>query len=143
VGTWGTGPFDNDTAADVADDLDDAPPGEREALVRGVLTRTVSDAGYLAEAEEAVAAAALVAAQCPGGGPVDTVYGPQQPLPAFPEDLRELAASALDRVLADDSWLRGNWNDPAKMRQWLASVRAFRDVLDPPRPSLDVPLFDP
>jgi hypothetical protein len=73
---------------------------------------------------------------------VDTVYGPDQPLPAFPEDLRKLAASALDRVLADDSWLRGNWNDPAKMRQWLASVRSCRDVLDPPPASPDVPLFD-
>jgi hypothetical protein len=142
VGTWGTGPFDNDTAADFAGDLDDAPPGEREALVRGVLTRTASDTGYLAEAEEAVAAAALIAAQCPGGSPVDTVYGPDEPLPVFPEDLRKLAASALDRVLADDSWLRGNWNDPAKMRQWLASVRACRDVLDPPPAAPDVPLFD-
>ena len=32
MGTWGTGPFDNDTAADFAGDLDDAPPGERERL---------------------------------------------------------------------------------------------------------------
>ena len=74
MGTWGTGPFDNDTAADFAGDLDDAPPGEREALVRGVLARTVSAAGYLDEAQEAVAAAALIAAQCPGGRPVETVY---------------------------------------------------------------------
>ena len=68
MGTWGTGPFDNDTAADFAGDLDDAPPGEREALVRGVLARTVRATGYLDEAQEAVAAAALIAAQCPGAG---------------------------------------------------------------------------
>lgn len=80
MGTWGTGPFDNDTAADFAGDLDDAPPGEREAHVRGVLARTVSAAGYLDVAQEAVAAAALIAAQCPGGRPVETVYGPEQPL---------------------------------------------------------------
>ena len=142
MGTWGTGPFDNDTAADFAGDLDDASPGEREALVRGVLTRTVRATGDLHEMPEAVAAAALVAAQCPGGSPVVTVYGPQQPLPAFPEDLRELAARALDRVLADELRLRETWVDPADARQWLASIRAFRDVLDPPPASLDVPLFD-
>jgi hypothetical protein len=50
MGTWGIGPFDNDTAADFAGDLDDALPGEREALVRGVLTRTGSATGYLDEA---------------------------------------------------------------------------------------------
>ena len=100
MGTWGIGPFDNDTAADFAGDLDNALPGEPEALVRGVLTRTVKATGYLDEAQEAVAAAALIAAQCPSGRPVETVYGPEQPLPVFPDDLRELAARALDRVLA-------------------------------------------
>ena len=74
MGTWGTGPFDNDTAADFAGDLDDAPPGERERLSGQVLLScTVSAAGYLDEAQEAVAAAALIAAQCPGGRPVETV----------------------------------------------------------------------
>jgi hypothetical protein len=33
MGTWGPGPFDNDTAAGFAGDLDDTPPREREALV--------------------------------------------------------------------------------------------------------------
>lgn len=83
MGTWDNGPFDNDTAADFAGDLDDAEPGEREALVRGVLTRTVDATGWLAEGEEAVAAAALIAAQCPGGDPLDTPYGPEEPMPAF------------------------------------------------------------
>jgi hypothetical protein len=139
VGTWGTGPFDNDTAADFAGDLDDAPPGEREALVRGVLARTVSAAGYLDEAQEAVAAAALIASQCPGGRPVETVYGPEQPLPVFPEDLRELAARALDRVLAGGPGLE-MWVGPADAPQWLAAVAAVRDVLGPRPPSPDVPL---
>src|SRR5262245_13461015 len=70
MGTWDTGPFDNDTAADFANALDDAEPEAREALIRGVLVRTIDATGYLAEADEAVAAAALIAAQCPGGDPV-------------------------------------------------------------------------
>ncbi len=141
MGTWGTGPFDNDTAADFAGDLDDASPGEREGLVRGALARAGKATGDLALPEQAVAAATLIAAQCPGGQPVETVYGPRQPLPSFPHDLRELAASALERVLADE-WLPGTWVDPADARQWLASVKMLRDVLDPPPASPDVPLFD-
>ncbi|MET7980544.1 DUF4259 domain-containing protein [Streptomyces mirabilis] len=67
MGTWDTGPFDNDTAADFAIALDRASLEEREVLIRGVLVRTVNATGYLTEAEEAIAAAALIAAQCPGG----------------------------------------------------------------------------
>ena len=141
MGTWGTGPFDNDTAADFSGVLDAAPPGKREELIRGVLTRTVTATGYLTEAEEAVAAAALIATQCPGGEPTGTAYGPQQPLPAFPQDLRALAAEALDRVLADESGLSGLVN-PADARQWLSSVKVLRDVLDPPPTVPDVPLFE-
>ena len=140
MGTWDPGPFGNDSAADFADALDDAAsPGEREELVRAVLTRTVSATEYPEEAQEAVAAAALIAAQCSGGEPTDAAYGPRQPLPAFPQDLRETAAAALDRVLADEWWSCA-WVAPADAGQWLASVKALRDVLDPPPDSLDVPL---
>ncbi|MFE0449682.1 DUF4259 domain-containing protein [Streptomyces sp. NPDC058914] len=34
MGTWDIHPFDNDTAADFANDLDDAEMAEREALIR-------------------------------------------------------------------------------------------------------------
>lgn len=105
------------------------------------MTRTVTATGYLAEAQEAVAAAALIAAQCPGGQPAGTVYGPRQPLPAFPQDLRGLAAQALDRVLADESGMSG-WVDPADARQWLSSIKVLRDVLDPPPTLTGVPLLE-
>ncbi|MFB7290797.1 DUF4259 domain-containing protein [Actinacidiphila glaucinigra] len=140
MGTWATGPFDNDTAADFADALDDAKPEEREALIRGVLTRTVDASGYLTEAEEAVAAAALIAAQCPGGEPVDTSYGPETLMPAFPSDLRPLADEALARVVGDESGLASNWVDPRDGRQWRATLNRLRAVLAPPPPT--IPLFD-
>lgn len=79
--TWDTGPFDKDTAADFAHALDDAEPEAREALIRGVLSRTIDATGYLTEAEKAVAAAALIAARCPGGEPVAMSYGPKQLCP--------------------------------------------------------------
>lgn len=86
MGTWDIGPFDNDTAADFAGDLDEAPREEREAIIRKALVRAIGTAGsagtagttgttgteeYLDQdvAVEAVAAAALVAAQCPGASP--------------------------------------------------------------------------
>ena len=41
MGTWGTGPFANDTAADFSYTLDDVTSGDREQVPRGVLTRAV------------------------------------------------------------------------------------------------------
>lgn len=68
MGTWDVGPFDNDTAADFGGDLDEVAEGEREGIVRSALTRVIDTAAYLEApaSEVAVAAAALVAAQCPG-----------------------------------------------------------------------------
>jgi hypothetical protein len=142
MGTWGTGPFDNDTAADFSLDLDAASLAGREELIRGVLARTVKATGYLTEAQQAVAAAALIAAQCPGGEPVESVYGPEQTLPVFPQDLRELAAKALDRIMADEYEWPGTWVNSADERLWQSSVKRLRDVLDPPWASFDTPLFD-
>ncbi|MFG2951910.1 DUF4259 domain-containing protein [Streptomyces adustus] len=140
MGTWDTGPVDNDTAADFAGDLDDAKPGEREALIRGVLTRTVDATGWLTEGEKAVAAAALIAAQCPGGAPIDTPYGPEEPMPAFPDDLRTLADEALARIISDEAGPASNWVDPEDWKQWRANLNRLRAVLAPPPPS--IALFD-
>jgi hypothetical protein len=69
---------------------------------RGVLVRTIDATGYLTEAEEAVAAATLIAAQRQGGEAVDMSYGPEKPMPVFPSDLRVLADEALARVVGDE-----------------------------------------
>ncbi|MGV4891595.1 DUF4259 domain-containing protein [Streptomyces viridosporus] len=140
MGTWDTGPFDNDTAADFANALDAVGPGAREALIRGVLIRTIDATGYPTEADEAVAAAALIAAQCPGGEPVDTPYGPQASMPVFPSDLRVLADEALARIADDEAGPAANWVDPTHWKQWQAVLTRLRAVLAPPLPS--IALFD-
>ncbi|CAM5693778.1 DUF4259 domain-containing protein [Streptomyces chartreusis] len=140
MGTWDTGPFDNDSAADFAGDLDDANPEEREALIRGVLTRTVDATGWLTVGEEAVAAAALIAAQCPGGSPIDTPYGPAEPMPAFPDDLRILADTALARIISNQDGAASSWVDPEDWKLWRAHLNRLRAVLPPPSPS--TPLFE-
>lgn len=142
MGTWGTGPFDNDTAADFSITLDEARPEERESIIRGVLTRTTTSHDYLLEAESAIAAAALIAAQCPGGQPVDPICGPNEPLPAFAVELRSLAREALERIADDETGLASYWVTAADARTWLTGLRDLGNVLVPPPPSLDVPLFE-
>ncbi|MFE2107480.1 DUF4259 domain-containing protein [Kitasatospora sp. NPDC059463] len=142
MGTWDIGHFDNDTAADFSGTLDEAAPEEREGLVRSVLTAAAETAAedYLDsyEAAQAVAAAALVAAQCPGGEPVTTAYGPDEPLPVFPADLRPLAVRALDRVVADESELAELWDESEESPDWRRAVKTLRAVLDPePEPATE------
>jgi hypothetical protein len=132
MGTWDTGPFDNDSAADFAGDLDEAAPEAREALIRGVLLRARDATGLLWEAEAAVAAAALIAAQCPGGTPLDPIYGPASPMPAFSPDLRLLAEEALARVAAAGDGPASGWFAPRKSRAWRSHIHGLRSILAPP-----------
>ncbi|MFE9660741.1 DUF4259 domain-containing protein [Streptomyces sp. NPDC005955] len=137
MGTWDIGPFDNDTAADFGGGLDDVALNEREAKIRGALERAARptddlDAYY---GERAVAAAALLAAQQRDGEPACANYGPSEPLPDLPADLRVLAVSALTQVLSDRSELAELWNESADGPKWRQDVTRLRDALDPSVPS--------
>ncbi|MER5988636.1 DUF4259 domain-containing protein [Streptomyces sp. NPDC001787] len=131
MGAWDIGYFDNDTAADFGGRVDDAPPEKRADVLRDALAEAAnaSPQGYLDDGEVVVAAAALVAAQCPGGEPVTTAYGPKQPLPPLPGDLRPLAVRALDRVAGENSEVLELWADGGAGEEWLAGVAALRAVL--------------
>ncbi|PLW72436.1 DUF4259 domain-containing protein [Streptomyces sp. SCUT-3] len=131
MGTWDVGPFDNDTAADFCGDLDEAAPNERKSIVHDALARVIGTAGYLEapESEEAVVAAALVAAQCPGGEPADPVYGPDEPLPDL-TGLRDLALQALDRVTTEPSELMDLWAE-SEGDPWRATIDRLRSTLLP------------
>ncbi|MFJ5553031.1 DUF4259 domain-containing protein [Streptomyces sp. NPDC093225] len=128
MGTWDIGPFDNDTAADFGGTLDRAHPDRRACLVREALLCAASTTEYL-DADigaEAVAAAALVAAQC-GGEPADPHYGPAEPLPDLTA-LRTLAVRALDRVLAEPSELLVLW-EASGDRPWETGLARLRTTL--------------
>ncbi|MFB7946510.1 DUF4259 domain-containing protein [Kitasatospora phosalacinea] len=144
MGTWDTGPFDDDTAADFAGDLDDAAPEQRAAMVRAVLTRALHAPDGLDQAgdQHAVAAAALVAAQCPGGEPVTTPYGPEQPLPPLVE-LRPLAARAVVRALGPDSDLTEGWFGHAAFLAWRNGLEQLHAVLRGPGPEPRFPGQEP
>ncbi|MGW4056208.1 DUF4259 domain-containing protein [Streptomyces sp. NPDC004779] len=131
MGTWDIGPFDNDTAADFSYRVDSAPEGKKaEVLLTAFREVTGTGEEYL-DADlsmEAIASAALVAAQCPGGEPVTTSYGPKEPLGVLPAALRAEAVAALDRVVAEPSELLELWEE-SDGEEWKAGVRALRGVL--------------
>lgn len=134
MGTWDIGHFDNDTAADFGHTVDEAPSEKRADVLSDVLRRTIASTGFLDsdEGAEAVAAAALIAAQCPGGEPITTAYGPKEPLPPLPVELRPLAVDALDRVLAADSELDELWAESGEAALWRAGIEALRTTLTAP-----------
>ncbi|MEV5971049.1 DUF4259 domain-containing protein [Streptomyces sp. NPDC051921] len=134
MGTWDIGPFDNDAAADFTYAVDEAQ-GDRKAEVLLAAFREVTETGedFLDSdfAAKAVAAAALVAAQCPGGDPVTTSYGPDEAVPPLPVELRPAAVAALDRVLGPDSELLELWEE-SDGTEWKAGVQRLRAVLAGP-----------
>ncbi|WP_331762794.1 DUF4259 domain-containing protein [Streptomyces anulatus] len=144
MGTWDIGPFDNDTAADFADELDEAELEEREAMIRGVLKRAAGPADFLGiyDGERAVGAAALVAAQHPDCDPACSNYGPSEPLPELPADLRMLAVDTLDQVVSNRSELAELWAEAANWSKWRQDITRVRDVLDPPIPPQEDALFE-
>jgi Domain of unknown function (DUF4259) len=131
MGAWGTGPFDNDDAADFAASLDDLEPEDRPGAIREALAEAAEETDYLERdaGGAAVAAAALVAAQHPDGDPVDSAYGPKQAIPELPDELRPVAVQALTRVLADDSELNELWNDSPDGEAWFTMVALLTEVL--------------
>ncbi|GAA2871171.1 hypothetical protein Acy02nite_29400 [Actinoplanes cyaneus] len=131
MGTWDFGPFDNDTAADWSGELNDAEPGRRVELIREALTAAANEDEYLDSdyACEAIAAAAVVASQLPGGPAITTSYGPdflvQGGTIDLPDDLPELALQALARVAGEDSEWRDLWEDSfGKALRALEPIRA-------------------
>ncbi|MFI5530551.1 DUF4259 domain-containing protein [Kitasatospora sp. NPDC051853] len=131
MGAWDIGPFENDNAADFAAFLDDAEPSERGEILRRVLAAVADSTDYLEsdEGAEAVAAAALIASQLPGGAPVSPAYGPKQPLPPLPPELRALAAAALGRVLGADSELAELWGETEYAETWRSDLGRLTTVL--------------
>jgi len=141
MGTWDVGPFDNDTAGDFCDALDEAAEGSRGALVRDGLVRVINITGYLDAdvAQEAVAAAALTTTQCPGSEPANPNYGPKQPLPEL-LSLRDLAAQALDRIMTEPSELMELWGQVGA-GLWQSSMIRLRNSLLPPHLDEDLRLL--
>ncbi len=110
MGAWGSGPFDNDDAADFVGDLMGMASAGRAQRLRAALT--LPD-GYLQidDASMAVAAAALIAAS--NGMPVVGSVAVEELIRSgtVPVDdlVRAQAGAALSRVNGDESEWRDLW----------------------------------
>ncbi|MET0704073.1 MAG: DUF4259 domain-containing protein [Mycobacterium sp.] len=108
VGTWGTGPFDNDAARDWADGFDATAFGDRTGFLANTFAKS-HRSGALGndDCQEIVAAAAVMAALMPGGPPIDSEVGPTitagEPGFAVTDDLRKAGVAALREVAAPQS----------------------------------------
>ncbi|MEU4626645.1 DUF4259 domain-containing protein [Actinoplanes sp. NPDC023801] len=138
MSTWDVEPFDNDDAADFAIELENASAEACIELVGSVLERVAKatdEDPLFSDAQRAVAAAALIAAQCPGGVGVPSTYGPgpTTPMPQFPPYLHDLAVETLDRVIKAPSWLPEYWKEVSQAPAWRRSISDLRRILDPPQ----------
>ncbi|MFJ7589480.1 DUF4259 domain-containing protein [Streptomyces sp. NPDC097617] len=127
---WGPRPFDNDSAADLAVALDSAAPEERKTMIRSSLTRGLTTS-LAFEGEEAIGAAAVVAAEFPGGRAVGP-YGPSAEPAGNLSDLSSLAVRVLTRFIHDDLEESWTWLDPTAKEHWIASLSQMRQVLAVP-----------
>ena len=135
MGAWGTGAFDNDSAADWAGDLADAAPGQRVGIIRATLAAVAEHEGSLdcGDGEEAIAAAAVVASTLPGGPTIDEGYGPDAEVKAgmsIEADLVPLARRALSRVLEESSEWRELWEEAGKFEEVLEALGPVLRALD-------------
>lgn len=114
MGTWDSGAFDNDWAADWACDFDDLPVEDRMPFVVKTFDAVIEDNSEFARCSEAIAAAAVVASMLAGGAPVDPVYGPGSVGDAgfvVTNGLRTHAQLAVRRAIAGDGEWHQQWAD--------------------------------
>ena len=114
MGTWGTGPFSNDTAADFLGDLAETDAAEVESRMMAAL-RLPAD-GYVEgpEADEAIVVAALAASKR-GYVPPDGAELAADVAFEDSEELRTAAATALRRVQGPDSEWAELWEEAGEL----------------------------
>jgi hypothetical protein len=136
MGTWDIGPFDNDTAADWCGDLHEASPTQRPAMLRSAFTAVLDNGDDYLDSDlavEAIAAAAIVASQLPGGAPITSSYAPDFLLEGGSvdvlDDVLALAVPALDRIVDDNSEWRELWEESVDGAPALAAVQQIRTTI--------------
>jgi hypothetical protein len=141
---WGHRPFDNDTAADFAGDLDDAPESERIGMLHAALAAVGNRDGHIdaSHAEVALAAAALVARNLTGGDEFQSQnYGPRNQIPPIPESLTPLAVEVVDCLLYGESDVKDDWSVSGEADKWFTSTQRLRAVLAGDFPDAMDPLW--
>lgn len=128
MGTWGTGPFDNDSAADYADTI--TALADQPDTVTSHLETTLTSP-HPDQPEETVAACAIVADRCaptfPGRVFTAHAMADNIPLDRIP-DVARLVPDALTAI-GELRPAADGWRDAAHDRAWLASLDKIAAVL--------------
>lgn len=132
MGAWGAGPFENDDALELLEELDDDPLGTLEATLTSV-AEAPSDDVDASDAARAVAAAALVAGLCgaqlrrihpDAAGWVAENTGTLVP----PPSLVDVALAALEAVRSGGE-LWEVWDEKDAVEEFEATVVDLEDAL--------------
>lgn len=130
VGTWGSGPFENDAAMDFVGDLADASVEHRWQNVLNQLTAVTSTTGYLESAEEAVAAAAMTAAAASSAYDAPSAAAALSGLGAPPAEVIAAARAAIARLREpSDNELFELWREAGSGADLLSSLAAVETAL--------------
>lgn len=127
MGSWGTGPFENDAALDLLAYV-------KERRSKGSVYELLSEAIDNGYEEDVVAAAALLAGgkwgdqrSLPLADERLTVYRQAARLGRGPDELRRSALQAILRILRSGSKL--GWSLAKNERAWMGTVRRIADLL--------------
>ena len=109
MGYWGAGPFENDEAGDLFDDLDDLSPGQRYSFISRALRSADAEMPF-DECSSIVAAVAIVAYLTAPFKFSDDGYLPSAEVAAgiaADGELRKCASSAMSMISSPHSnWIR-------------------------------------
>ena len=110
MGTWGTGPFDNDDAADWATEV--ATANDLAALLQATCESVFAESYVEIDiGNRAVAAAAWAVSAVSGTSGADDQRGPQRPSSSITAAMAQQLAEALQRVLGPGSEWRDLWEE--------------------------------
>lgn len=122
----GVGPFENDSAMDLLDELRGLDESEVIDALREALSSAteVEAGGYLDRdlGEPAVAASAVALAKAKGREDVLEEVDLAGVVPEIPASFFSLVVSALSRVLQEDSEAYGLWIDAGRGDEWKSEV---------------------
>jgi hypothetical protein len=133
VGTWGPGPFDNDDAAPVIEELTDTSLQQTTENLQSLMAAALKPNEYV----EAPVMSAAIAAACI----IAVALGAPSPHPNLTDwlqdsgfgatsDLRRTATQVLSRVTASDNneWY-DLWRDAGRLDKVLAEIRPYHQEL--------------
>lgn len=138
MGTWGTGPFDSDTAEDFLNELEDRPAWQRLTVIENTFRSAIEARGSSSSSvlpEEVTAAAAAVVANIPAGSylarneeyPNIAKWLTKPITPA----LASSAIRALEVTLPADGWFWRSWVDAGEREEAQATIDSLQSALRP------------